>query len=407
MNDSNYNESTNDLQENYLFTRVLSILLLIVMLIGLVGNLLVIYVLCNYSRLKTVTNTYLLHLALSDLVFLSGAPFFISSLLTQSWIFGRFVCKLFFLTQGVNQYTSIIILAFLAFDRFLAVCHSAKSIRWRSRVHPHLLLILTWLFSFLLMLPIVIFTTLHESVSSTVQCIILLPHPQSRLPYLIFVAYTSTITFFLPLIFMIYFYLQIVHRLQHRVPRQHRRSRTSIRTRRKVTVLVLSVISVHVICCSPYWTFQMLNTTELLPRSSRILIPTSSVTQLLLFVNSSANPILYAFISEIFRLSFKRVFHCCATATDDPYNQEKTTVKRNPMLMTKKNQSLVAKGVSTTRTALAVDQQLPRQTIASIQRLSVTIRENDVDLLSRQRRLLSLAPTTSIFNSETSFVSDI
>ena len=408
MNDSSSNDSSSDLHENLLFTHVLSILLLIVMLIGLVGNLLVIYVLCNYSRLKTVTNTYLLHLALSDLVFLSGAPFFISSIITRSWIFGRFVCKLFFLTQGVNQYTSIIILAFLSFDRFLAVCHSAKSIRWRSRVHPHLLLVFAWVFSFLLMLPIVIFTTLHESVESNVQCIILLPLPESRLPYLIFVAYTSTITFFLPLIFMIYFYLKIVHRLQYRVPRQHRRSRTSIRTRRKVTVLVLSVISVHVICCSPYWTFQMITTTELLPQSSPILIPTSSITQFLLFVNSSTNPILYAFISEIFRLSFKRVFHCCLSTTtmDEQYIQEKTIAKRNPMLTAKKNHTLATKAVCSTGMP-TTDQQLPRLTIDSTQRSSLTIKENTETLLHRQNRLLSLAPTISVFNSETSFVSDI
>ena len=145
--------------ENQLFVTIFSVLLIIVMFIGVMGNLLVIYVVLNYGRLKTVTNTYLLHLALSDLVFLSGIPFFVSSLITQAWIFGSFVCKLFFLTQGVNQYTSIIILALLSFDRYLAVCHSSKSIIWRSRVNPNVLLFSTWILSFILMLHIIIFIT--------------------------------------------------------------------------------------------------------------------------------------------------------------------------------------------------------------------------------------------------------
>ena len=395
MNISNTSFSSHLIEKTF-FIPILSILLLLVMLIGLAGNLLVIYVVGNYSRLKTVTNTYLLHLALSDLVFLSGVPFFISLLLKRSWIFGRLLCKLFFLTQGVNQYTSILILAFLSFDRFLAVCHSAKSIRWRSRMHPHLLLILTWIFSFLLMLPIVIFTTLKETSPSTVQCNIILPFPQSPLLYLIFFAYTSTMTFIVPLIFMVFFYLKIVQRLQIRVPKQHRPSRTSVRTRRKVTVLVLSVISIHVLCCSPYWTFQLIMTTGLLPQISELLIPISTITHFLLFVNSSANPMLYAFISEIFRLSFQRVFHCCSNNVE-----EKSTTKRNANIATP-----TTKMIPTTR-AVSVDHQRSPMITYAHQRLSVQITNNHLDTLHRQNRLLSLAPTTSIFNSETSFVSDV
>ena len=304
INDSNFSISIPTLNENNLFAIILSILVFIVLIIGLIGNGLVIYVILNYGRLKTITNTYLLHLALSDLVFLSGVPFFISSIITRSWIFGGFICKIFFLTQGVNQYTAILILALLSFDRYLAVCHSAKSIMWRSRVNPNLLLTLVWILSFFLMLPIIIFTTLQQTVPSSVQCTIILPVSQSRSIYFIYIAYTAIITFFLPILSMIYFHLRIIYRIHNNVPKQHRRSLTSMRTRRKVTVLVLSVISVHIICFSPYWIFQMFATSELLPQTSRILIPTSSITQSLLFVNSSTNPILYAFISELFRTSF-------------------------------------------------------------------------------------------------------
>ncbi|CAF3845652.1 unnamed protein product [Rotaria sordida] len=300
-----------------LFTLNLSILLFIVLLIGLIGNLLVIYVVLNYGLLKTVTNKYLLHLALSDVIFLSGVPFFISSIMTRSWLFGGFTCKIFFLTQGVNQYTSIIILSLLSFDRYLAVCHAAKSIAWRSRFNPNILIISIWILSFLLMLPIILFTTLDEAGASAVQCTINLPLSQSRIPYFIYVAYTSSITFFLPLTLMTFFHIKIIYRLRNRLPRQHCRSRISMRARRKVTILVLSVISVHLICCTPYWTFQMLATSGLLSQTNSILIPMSSLTQFLLFVNSSTNPILYAFLSEVFRTSFKRVFYCCSTINNN------------------------------------------------------------------------------------------
>ncbi|CAF0913312.1 unnamed protein product [Adineta steineri] len=391
--------------EKSLFISIFSILLVIVMFIGVVGNLLVIYVVLNYGRLKTVTNTYLLHLALSDLVFLSGIPFFVSSLITRAWIFGGFVCKLFFLTQGVNQFTSIIILALLSFDRYLAVCHSSKSVTWRSRVNPNLLLILTWILSFILMLPIIAFTAIQNTLPTKVQCTINFPYAESRVLYSIFVAYTSTITFVLPLSLMTYFYIQIVRRLKHQVSQQHRRSRTSIRTRRKVSVLVLAVISVHICCCSPYWAFQVITTSELLPQTSSILVPTSSISQFLLFVNSSTNPIVYAFLSEIFRLSFKRVFYCCLSTNDNQFLHEKTAIKRNLALPSARNNI-------STRTK---KQKIPMKTIISDnnnsdmnlnnQRLSITTKQTN--LMYEQSRHSSLAPTMSIFSSEASFVSEL
>ena len=305
--------------ETKLYIIIFSILLAIVMIIGVIGNLFVIYVVLNYNRLKTVTNTYLLHLALSDLIFLSGIPFLISSLINRAWIFGRFICKLFFFTQGVNQYTSIIILALLAFDRFLAVCYPSKSVIWRSRINPYLLLMLTWILSFILMLPIIIFTTVQTSASSKIQCSIVFPYSETGLIYFIFTAYTSTITYILPLGFMIYFYIKIVLRLRHRVPQQRCRSRLLTRTRRKVSILVLIVVSTHICCCSPYWTFQIITTSGLLPQTRSLLMPISNITQFLLFVNSSINPVLYAFLSKVFRLSFKYASHCWLPTNHDQY----------------------------------------------------------------------------------------
>lgn len=397
INDLIYNSTSeliNPTNNEYLFTLILSILLMIVLLIGSIGNVLVIYVVLNFGSLKTVTNTYLLHLALSDLVFLSGIPFFISSIITHSWIFGGFICKIFFLSQGVNQYTSIIILALLSFDRYLAVCHPSKSITWRSRVKPDTLLILIWILSFLLMLPILLFTTLQETTTDKVQCTIILPMSESRSVYFLYIVYTSTITFFIPISLMIYFHIKIVYRLQYKISKQHRHSRTSMRTRRKVTILVLSVISVHILCCLPYWTFQMFTTSELLPQTSEILVLTSSIAQSLLFVNSSTNPILYAFISEIFRASFKRVFYCCLTTNNNQFLQDTTVMRRNILSTINRNHSLQPKIKSTV---------IINDDIQNNRYLAISTEQTN----NRERRFSSLAPPASIYISETSCASDV
>lgn len=394
---------------NNLFLTIFSILLILVMLIGVVGNLLVIYVVLNYGRLKTVTNTYLLHLALSDLVFLSGIPFFISSLIVRAWIFGSFVCKLFFLTQGVNQYTSIIILALLSFDRYLAVCHSNESVDWRSRVNPNLLLILAWILSFLLMLPILVFTSTEQSSPFGVQCIINFPPSYFPMIYFIFVIYTSTITFILPLSLMTFFYIQIVRRLRHRVSQQHHRSHTNVRTRRKVSILVLVVIGVHIFCCAPYWTFQIMTTAGLLPQTSSILVPASSITQFLLFVNSSTNPILYAFLSEVFRLSFKRVCYCCLSNDNNQYLHEKVALKqRSNTEKTKETNNSMRK----TTIPLTIIPSDSHQHMSSpdVHNPDLFLSNYSTNLSSDNRllaRQCSLAPTISVFSSEVSLASDL
>lgn len=391
------------------FIPVFSISLIIVMCIGVLGNLLVIYVVLNYGRLKTVTNTYLLHLALSDLVFLSGIPFFVSSLMTRAWIFGGFVCKLFFLTQGVNQYTSVIILALLAFDRYLAVCYSAKSIIWRARVNPNLLLILTWLLSFILMLPITLFTSIliGPEPESKAHCIINLPFSQSRLFYYIVVGYTSAITFVLPITLMIYFYVRIVARLKHKVSQSHRRSRASVRTRRKVSVLVLAVIGVHICCCSPYWAVQVITTSELLPQTSPILMPLTSVAQFLLYVNSSMNPIIYAFISEIFRLSFKRVFYCCLSSDTAPYLDGKTMRRGNSSQTSHKNNNY----------SKSNGKKLPLK-IITIDGHPESVVQDETEprnakcisfhpTVSLEQQYPTIAPRLSVFSSDPSIISDM
>jgi len=142
----------------------------------------------------------------------------------------------------------------------------------------------------------------------------------------------------------------------------------------------------------------MFATSQLLPQTSRILIPTSSITQSLLFVNSSTNPILYAFISEIFRASFKRVFYCCLKTNDNQFIQETTVIKRNIISTIEKNNYLQPKTTSI---------MITNNNNNNNQYLSVSIKQTNMDLLNRQKRFASLAPTASIFISETSFVSNL
>ena len=71
---------------------------LLLLILGLPGNTLVVYVVLRHGPMKTVTNLFLMNLALSDLLFLCVcAPYFISTFITHDWPFGSAMCKFIFI----------------------------------------------------------------------------------------------------------------------------------------------------------------------------------------------------------------------------------------------------------------------------------------------------------------------
>lgn len=81
---------------------ILYLAYLIVFVIGIVGNIMVCYVVFKRSPMRTVTNIYIANLALSDILLcLFAVPFTPLYLLAyKEWIFGPLLCRLVPFVQG-------------------------------------------------------------------------------------------------------------------------------------------------------------------------------------------------------------------------------------------------------------------------------------------------------------------
>ncbi|KAK2893168.1 hypothetical protein Q8A67_013156 [Cirrhinus molitorella] len=80
---------------------VIPIFLMMVVVLSCMGNILVLVILALYESLKSLTNVFILNLALSDLLFTSGLPFW-ASYYIWGWTFGEAGCKAVGVCDFVN-----------------------------------------------------------------------------------------------------------------------------------------------------------------------------------------------------------------------------------------------------------------------------------------------------------------
>lgn len=151
------------------------ILYIIVCCIGLFGNTLVIYVVLKFSKMQTVTNRYILNLAIADESFLIGIPFLLTTMYLNEWVFGSFLCKLYMVSTSITQFSSSIFLLIMSADRFIAVCHPISSPRFRTQLVSKIVSLLAWGISALIMLPVMLYGKrwfmLHISLKWTLFCV--------------------------------------------------------------------------------------------------------------------------------------------------------------------------------------------------------------------------------------------
>ncbi|XP_033023784.1 somatostatin receptor type 5 [Lacerta agilis] len=310
---------------------LIPIIYLMVCAIGLSGNTLVIYVVLRYAKMKTVTNIYILNLAIADVLFMLGLPFLATQNAISYWPFGTFMCRLVTAFDGINQFTSIFCLTVMSLDRYLAVVHPIKSTKWRHPRFARLISLAVWTFSFLVVLPMIIFADVQETFDT---CNMSWPDPV-QIWSAVFIIYTSVLGFFGPLLVICLCYLLIIIKVKSsgiRVGSTRRR-----RSERKVTRMVVIIVVVFVFCWLPFYILNIINLIFILPEEP-VLVGIFCFVVVLSYANSCANPILYGFLSDNFKQSFQKVL-CLRKGNGvedgDPteHRQEKSSRLQEAMLL--------------------------------------------------------------------------
>ncbi|XP_041364874.1 somatostatin receptor type 2-like [Gigantopelta aegis] len=295
---------------------VMSSCYVIICVVGLLGNGLVIYVVVRFAKMKTVTNMYILNLAISDVLFLLSLPFLTTTTFLQYWVFDFAMCKIYLVLFSINLFTSVFMLTVMSADRYLAVCHPIRSLKYRTPNVALIICLCIWSVSFLVMLPIILYSTTvaNPKYKGKHTCTISWPEGQPIPADKAFIWYTFILGFAIPVSMISVFYVFVVLRLRRVGPAK--KSKEKKRSHRRVTRMVLTVIAVYVICWLPYWIFQVDITFNADPTSPLQYWKVNLFSSLtvLTFTNSMLNPFLYAFLSDNFRKSFLKAFKCASPA---------------------------------------------------------------------------------------------
>ncbi|CAJ1081187.1 somatostatin receptor type 2-like [Xyrichtys novacula] len=302
---------------------VITLIYFAVCAVGLCGNTLVIYVILRYAKMKTVTNIYILNLAVADVLCMMSLPFIALQLALVHWPFGEVLCRVIMGVDSLNQFTSIFCLMVMSIDRYLAVVHPIKSTKWRKPRIAKLINLTVWGVSLLVILPTMIFSGLNKG-----SCGIVWPEPQDVYQKA-FIFCTFLVGFFLPLTVICMCYLLIVVKVKSSSLRVGSTKRK--RSERKVTRMVSIVVVVFVLCWLPFYIFNVTSVTSSIKPTSAVK-STFDFVVVLGYANSCANPILYAFLSDNFKKSFQNVLSLKKVAGLDEMERSDSRADRSRMV---------------------------------------------------------------------------
>ncbi|NXJ72976.1 GPR25 protein, partial [Rostratula benghalensis] len=108
--------------EVFFTTLFIPVLYSFIFLLGLAGNLFVIALMAKKRRGKRMVDTFVLNLAVADVVFICTLPFWVvAGARGNRWPLGEGLCKVSSFVIAVNRCSSILFLTALSVERYLVI----------------------------------------------------------------------------------------------------------------------------------------------------------------------------------------------------------------------------------------------------------------------------------------------
>ncbi|XP_032588020.1 dopamine D2-like receptor isoform X4 [Drosophila mojavensis] len=188
-----------------------ALILILFPILTLFGNILVILSVCRERSLQTVTNYFIVSLAIADLlVAVVVMPFAVYFLVNGAWALPNVVCDFYIAMDVICSTSSIFNLVAISIDRYIAVTQPIKYAKHKNSRRVCLTILLVWAISAAIGSPIVL------GLNNTPN-----REPDVCAFYNAdFILYSSLSSFYIPCIIMVFLYWNIFKALRSRARKQ-------------------------------------------------------------------------------------------------------------------------------------------------------------------------------------------
>ncbi|XP_039962378.1 allatostatin-A receptor isoform X2 [Bactrocera tryoni] len=277
---------------------------------GLLGNVLVIFVVVANQQMRSTTNLLIINLAVSDILFVVFCvPFTAADYVLPTWPFGNLWCKFVQYMIVVTCHCSVYTLVLMSFDRFLAVVHPVTSMSLRTERNAMLAIFCAWILILSSAIPVALAHSVrlyYFKGRSYTACVFSTEEEGwSLIGFQISFFMSSYVA---PLTLISFLYMGMLARLWRAAP-GCKPSEESRKGKRRVTRMVVVVVLAFAICWLPIHLILVMKALTWYPGTHASVI-VQIISHVLAYTNSCINPILYAFLSDNFRKAFRKVVGC-------------------------------------------------------------------------------------------------
>ncbi|KAM4605036.1 leukotriene B4 receptor 2b [Polymixia lowei] len=301
MNQSmpNTNGSIEDasLVSNDFSTALGAVILGLVFLLGVPGNLFIIWSILARTRRHSVTTLFILNLACADGFLMALTVFFVVYLAKQTWVFGSSMCKALFYLCNTNMYASIFVITLMSVQRLVAVVWPRKVASLASKKIAKRVIAGMWVLVMLFAIPALVFREVREdTVDMNKERLVCAPNHTSSSNVRFQYAFETVSGFILPYAIIITSYVLILRRLK----------KTMFSHKVRSEKLILAIVVTFGLFWLPYHVINMVQVaaewysleSPMRHKLDNIWRSSRAVTSALAFISSCANPVLYTFAGK-------------------------------------------------------------------------------------------------------------
>ncbi|TWW74868.1 lysophosphatidic acid receptor 6-like [Takifugu flavidus] len=279
----------------------------IVFIIGLIFNLLSIYIFACTLKMRNETTTYMINLIVSDSLFVLSLPFRIHYFSNRNWLFGSVLCKVSVALFYTNMYGSILFLTCISIDRFLAIVHPFRSQRIRTKRNAKLACCAVWVMVLSGSVPTGFLLDTTSPNSTTNYCFENYSQTQWKSELYKVVVFIETMGFIIPLMLNVFCSIMVLRTLR----RPQTISRGGALNKSKILRMIVVHLLIFCFCFIPYNVnlifYSMVRTNVLKGCYAEYVVRTIYPIALCLAVtNCCFDPVIYYFTSETIQSSIRR-----------------------------------------------------------------------------------------------------